>query len=165
MPAASAGVEIISGERRNDYARFGDTARVRSGALVAELSGRWVKEGSQDIHLRLANSGTEAMQMPTSALALVHHGERVTVSTISDVTGVDAADEDASNDEPASVFNEFAAVTPLPALTVPGGGKRQFLLSFGNFQRPQNQMKKGSRVTAELPLPQTGSVRVEFVAD
>ena len=157
MPLAEAGVAVVSGERRNDYARPNDTARVVAERLTAEVSGRWAAEGSQDLHVRLTNRGAQALQVPAANFVLIHNGERVTVSAL--------ADEAAEVGSPP-LFNEFATpAAPPPIISVPPGGTRRLDFFFGNFQGAENRLDSGDEVTAVLPLPGAAPVRVRFRAE
>lgn len=166
LPVTSPGIEVVSGDRSPGLARPNDTARIRSGEIVADIAGRWMTEGGQDFDVTVTNGSPRELRLPASNFGLTHKGETSRVLYLIDVTGVNAADDRTDNDQFTTLYDfEKNAGSPVPELIVPARTRRQFSVTFGNFLRPGNQIKKGNELIAEVPMTGSPPARVRFVAD
>lgn len=165
MPVTGPGVEIVTGARTNDYARPGDTARLRSGQATAEITGRWAETGSQDLTVRVVNGGSQPVRLPSSAYALTLADERAELWMIFDVTGVSLADERTDNDQAVTLYDAETKVAARPDLIISGRSRREYRIMFANFKRRDNRVDKGDALTVEAPMPGRPAARIRFVAD
>lgn len=166
MPLKDPGIELVSGTRKLSIYRPDGTARIRSYDIVTDITGDWVTEGFHDLDVDIVNNGQRSWEVPGSAFALTHGGEKAQLLYLIDVTGVDASDDRSDNDQSTTLYDfERDGAAPIPSLIVPARSRREFNVVFANFHRSGNQVKVGDALIAEIPLSKAPPVRIRFVAD
>ena len=156
MPVEGEGVTLTR------EAIDGDTAELASGTVSVRAYGFWASDAGQSLYVTYRNAGPEPIRLDIRQFKLTKDGGEAALDRVTDVTGIDIAQQPVATGDPRRLFDVDAAPAGSPpgapaatsaALTIPAGAARDLSVGFARFQPPGSEPAVDSAITATLPAP------------